>query len=1136
MITLFLNEVAKKLHAGGGCKNLLSRVEEGRFPFTVYGPQGSFLALLVRSIRQRSGLPILAVVPTGQEAADLAGDLALFKVNAKILPWWETAAYKKAASSSPVFGRRVRVLNEMLRGEAPVLVVPLRAFLTPVPDPAYLRQNTISIKKKAAIDPVACSRTLQSYGYLRVPRVSVPGEFALRGEVLDVFMPGCSEALRVVFDFDTVEDIRFFDTENQVSTESAEEVTLYPMKEVLWTDERIAVLEENLKTQAGAQRGGAALIENLIETGTLPGEEMFYHLAFARPHSLTEYLPRDALVLYVEDERIASSCEALRKEYEGLYPRALAEGPVPLPGDMLLSLPRLRSAITRYIRFTVLREENDTPLELRADTPRSYFGNLDFFKEELGGLLGAGYSVYIFADSEAQAQRITHILPEDCGEGRAGAVTVIPEYISGGFSFSPAKIAVIHESEIFGRRRRIPKSVKTVASRAIDSFIELSAGDYVVHVNYGIGRFKGIQRIKAGGNERDYIHLEYAGEEYIYLPIEQVNLIQRYIGHEGNAPRLDLIGGKSWENRKNRVRKSAEDIARRLIDLYSKRRAAKGFAFPKDTDWQIQFEAAFPFDETPDQITCIAEVKADMEKPVPMDRMICGDVGYGKTEIALRAAFKAVTGGKQVAILAPTTILAEQHYETITDRMRKYPVQAAMLSRFAAKKEQKKALAGLAAGTIDLVVGTHRLLQKDVVFRDLGLIIVDEEQRFGVKDKERLKELKTSVDSLTLTATPIPRTLHMSLLKIRDMSVLKTPPGGRLPIETHIAEFSPETITAAIRHETVRGGQVYYLHNRIESLHDTRLFLQNLVPEALIDIAHGQMSAEELEDIMHRFIHGGIQVLVSTTIVENGIDIPNVNTIIIDRADMYGISQLYQLRGRVGRSDRPAYAYLFYPTGKALTELAMKRLQIISDNTSLGSGFKIALKDLEVRGAGNLLGRDQSGDILSVGFDMYLRILDEAVRSLDKQEVTEAPEVYLELEYSGYIPDGYIGEAEEKMEVYKKIAAVTSDEELEGLTVELIDRFGPLPEEVLSLLSLAEIRIICKKLWISSVKERKGKLELEFAKVAKIAVNRLLALIRDSRGKIRFDPKRPYVIIMDTKTVGLKEKSEFIRDRLSVLL
>jgi transcription-repair coupling factor (superfamily II helicase) len=520
------------------------------------------------------------------------------------------------------------------------------------------------------------------------------------------------------------------------------------------------------------------------------------------------------------------------------------------------------------------------------------------------------------------------------------------------------------------------------------------------------------------------------------------------------------LGGKSWEKRKSKVQQNVEDLADRLVTLYSRRKTAQGFAFPADTEWQLDFEAAFPYEETEDQLRCIDEVKQDMEHPAPMDRLICGDVGYGKTEVAMRAAFKAVTAGKQVAFLAPTTILAEQHYENFVERLERFPVETAMLSRFVPKQEQRRVLDGVKEGKIDIVIGTHRLLQRDLHFKDLGLLVVDEEQRFGVKDKERLKELKASVDALSMTATPIPRTLHMSLLRIRDMSVLNTPPHNRRPIETYIEEFNEERVAEAIRKEIARGGQVYYLHNRVETLEQVERFLRNLLPEVLIESAHGKMSSSELEDLMHRFIHGGTQVLVSTTIIENGIDIPNVNTIIIDRADMYGISQLYQLRGRVGRSERLAYAYLFYPEGRALTELAMKRLQIVSDYTELGSGFKIALKDLEVRGAGNLLGREQSGDILSVGFDMYLQLLDEAIQRREEDTSEEPPEVYMELDYTGYVPDSYISEPEEKMEVYKKIAAVHTEEELGSVQSELEDRFGPLPDELYSLLSLAEIRIM----------------------------------------------------------------------------
>jgi transcription-repair coupling factor (superfamily II helicase) len=531
----------------------------------------------------------------------------------------------------------------------------------------------------------------------------------------------------------------------------------------------------------------------------------------------------------------------------------------------------------------------------------------------------------------------------------------------------------------------------------------------------------------------------------------------------------------------------------------------------------------------------VEEIKADMESPHPMDRLVCGDVGYGKTEVAVRACFKAVMGGKQVAFLAPTTILAEQHFENFQERFSQFPVRLGMLSRFVDRGRIKKTLEALNRGEIDILVGTHRIIQKDVAFKDLGLMVIDEEQRFGVKDKERLKELKTNVDCLSLSATPIPRTLHMSLLKIRDMSLLATPPQNRRPIETTIEEFNEELLTAAIRREVERGGQVFFLHNRVETLGETRQKIERLAPEMLVETAHGQMDAHDLEDVMHRFIHGGFHVLVSTTIIENGIDIPNVNTIIIDRADMYGVSQLYQLRGRVGRSDRVAYAYLFYPRDRALSEVAMKRLSVISDFTELGSGFKIAMKDMEIRGAGNLLGREQSGDIYSVGFELYLHLLEEAVRRLEDEDYEAEGETLLELEYSGYIPDAYIDSAQEKMEVYKKIASIKTKDELERVYGELLDRFGPLPDEAASLLSLAEIRIICREISVSSLKERGGLVRVEFGKVSKVKIDRLIRLMKESNGKVKLDPRAPNILVLATGSIGLKEKSEFIREKLAAL-
>jgi transcription-repair coupling factor (superfamily II helicase) len=694
---------------------------------------------------------------------------------------------------------------------------------------------------------------------------------------------------------------------------------------------------------------------------------------------------------------------------------------------------------------------------------------------------------------------------------------------------------VVGENEIFGRRRRIPRSLKQVKSSPIDSFVELNPGGYVVHLNHGIGLFKGIERVHVMGHERDYVKIEYQDDELILVPIEQVNLVQRYIGNSGNAPKLDKIGSKSWESRRSRVQQAVEEMAKELLAIYAKRKAVPGFAFPPDSEWQLLFETAFPFEETTDQLRCVEEIKADMESPHPMDRLVCGDVGYGKTEVAVRACFKAVMGGKQAVFLAPTTILAEQHFNTFQERFSQFPVKTAMLSRFVKNADAKRTLEALQKGEIDILVGTHRVIQKDVVFKNLGLLVIDEEQRFGVRDKERLKKVKANVDCISLSATPIPRTLHMSFLKIRSMSLLTTPPLNRHPIETIIGEFDEARIAAAIRAEAERGGQVFYLHNRIETLKETRIMLENLVPEMTIETAHGQMEAQDLEDVMYRFIHGGFQVLVSTSIIENGIDIPNVNTIIIDKSDMYGVSQLYQLRGRVGRSDRVAYAFLFYHRGKVLSELAMKRLQVISDYTELGSGFKIAMKDMEIRGVGNLLGREQSGDIYSIGFDLYLKLLDEAVQKLTVENYEAETETLLELEYSGFIPENYIDGQQEKMEMYKKIAAIKTREELESLHAEFVDRFGPPPDEAASLLALAEIRIICRDMSVSSLREKNGLVRVEFSKVSKVQVDRLLRLIKESGGRVKLDPKQPNVILLQTGSIRLKEKSEFLREKLAAL-
>ena len=1118
----------------------------------------------------------LIIVPSEFEMNNLKLDLQAIFPEAQIFlfPGWGTIPYRPAARGSVVFGQRAGFLSKLLEQQTfttnlspRIFIITQRSFMSALPPPEYTKQFSFTLKKKDSIDTVKIAQKLTQIGYTRVSRVNVRGEFSLRGEVLDIFLPLEENPVRIVFDFDIIESLKEFETDSQITLKSRESITICPTKEVLWTDELVDKLRlklseyQNSAISSGTQEDDEIhghihlpftehalqyqemMLDELSVKKETEGEEFYYSLLWDKQFSILDYLASDTFVLFYDYDRLLNAELAINREYSGMYRKTKETLPVLPPDMMLYELNLLLEKVSNSLYFKTVLDENDaqnTQIVLKTEPSRSFFGNLNYMKEELTNLQNDGWNITIFTDNDNQQLRIheifkdwTDIEPDEIRK----PVQLIPKAITAGFNIPEIKLLVIQENEIFGRRKYVAKSVNKAKSQVIDTFVELNPGDYIVHVNWGIGLFHGIERVKSLGNERDYIKLEYADQEFAFVPIEQVNLVQRYIGNEGEKPRLDRIGSKSWENRKSKVQKAVEDLAQKLIDLYSRRKASVGYAFPKEKEWQSAFEAAFPYEDTPDQITVTEEVKADMEKPVPMDRLICGDVGYGKTEIAMRAAFKAVMGGKQVAFLAPTTILAEQHYETLIERFKNFPVKIARLSRFVPAAEQKKILKKLEQGELDILVGTHRIIQKDVHFKNLGLMIIDEEQRFGVKDKERLKEMKNNVDCLTMSATPIPRTLHMSLLKIRDMSLLTTPPQNRQAIETVIDEFNDDRVAAAIRQEMDRGGQVFFLHNRVESLLEVRQRIERIVPECLVDVAHGQMTSSELDDIFHRFKMGGFHVLIATTIIENGIDIPNVNTIIIDRADMYGVSQLYQLRGRVGRSDRKAYAYLLYPKDRALSEVAMKRLQVISDFTELGSGFKIAMKDMEIRGAGNLLGKDQSGDVYAVGFDLYMRLLNEAVNRLTAQkDYKPDSEVLMEMEYTGDIPDTYVTVPQIKMEIYKKIASITTDQEFEAIVNELSDRFGPIPDEVSSLLALAEIRILCRKLEIKSLREKQGEVKVEFANTANISIDNFMKLIKDNPGTIRLDPTMPSVLFIKLGKIGLKEKSEFIREKLSKLL
>lgn len=1175
------------------------------FPYHISGIHGSLFAFFTSEICQQNHFKavqsvqysntsksspeyqlyssdLFIVTPTEQEAQEIYTDLQTVYPESEVylFPGWGSLPYRTAPKGSITFGKRAGVLSKILskkdtinfKDKSRIFIIPQRSFLSKLPDPSYLKSLSFKLSKGDSIDPTKISERLNSLGYTRVPKVNVRGEYSLRGEVLDIFLPCDENASRVIFDFDEIESFKEFETDTQTTVGSKENLFIYPMKEVVWTEELINKADEKLnqyQESAISNKNDSSLPlddfadklstsvhlpftdealkfkENLLNqlkiSKEAEGEEFLYQLLWDQEFTFLDYIDKTSFVLFYNFDKQENAELIIQREFNKFYRTSREALPVLPPDQLLLDFKEIVQKIQKPVLFRSLLKEDEKEINvstISAEPARSFFGNINFMKEELTRLQDDRWQIFIYTDNENQQLRIHEIFKDyiDIKDSNIIPVTLIPKAISAGFILPDAKLLVIQENEIFGRRKYVPKSVNKAKSKAIDTFVELNPGDYIVHVNWGIGLFHGIERVKAMGNERDYIKLEYADNEFAFVPIEQVNLVQRYIGNEGEKPRLDRIGSKSWENRKSKVRQAVEDLAQKLIDLYSRRKASVGFAYPKETEWQAAFEAAFPYEDTPDQITVTQEIKDDMERPVPMDRLVCGDVGYGKTEIAMRAAFKAVMGGKQVAFLAPTTILAEQHYETCKERFKNFPVKIERMSRFISPAEQKKILERLEKGDVDLLIGTHRIIQKDVKFKNLGLMIIDEEQRFGVKDKEKLKTMKTNIDCLTMSATPIPRTLHMSLLKIRDMSLLTTPPQNRQPVETVVDEYTDDRIAKAIRKEIERGGQVFYLHNRVESLQEVRHRVETIVPEVLVDVAHGQMTSTELEEIFQRFKMGGFQVLIATTIIENGIDIPNVNTIIIDRADMYGVSQLYQLRGRVGRSDRKAYAYLLYPENKALSEVAMKRLQVISDFTELGSGFKIAMKDMEIRGAGNLLGKDQSGDVYSVGFDMYVRLLNEAVNRLtaqkDYQEVTET---LMELEYTGFIPDTYITNPQIKMEIYKKIAAVTDEAEFDAVLGEMADRFGPIPDEVSSLLALAEIRILCKKLSISSIKERQGEVKVEFKQFSNLSIDKILKLIKDNPGTIRLNPQLPNALFIKLGKIGLKEKSEFIREKLSKL-
>ena len=948
---------------------------------------------------------------------------------------------------------------------------------TPLPAPGDFQSLTFTLSKDAVVSREALLERLSATGYARVETVVEVGQWSLRGGIVDIFSPAQERPVRIEFFGDEVESLRGFDPTSQLSVEAVPSLTVLPM--------RVSALEAGV----APARGHASENSNLL--AYLPGDAP---VILVDPN-LLEAPPDDAPSAIPLGELLRG-----RQRIEfGLLSLSAGPRPVGTPAEGVGPRPVGTPAREPPARFT-----------LPSQSVGSARGRLGQFAADLKEWLTEGFRVRLICQEQPQAKRLRQILqehliepwPEETFWGSEG-LKILTGDCSTGFSIPALGLMLLTEEEIFGARRRTLKRPLYQRGAALSAFTDLQPGDLVVHEEHGIGRYLGLKNLHVDARAGDFLLLEYAEGSRLYLPVERLGVVSKYAGADGGEARLDRLGGASWQRVKESVRAALREMAQELIQLYAIRSVLERPAFSPDSPWQREFEAAFRFEETPDQIRAIEEVKADMEQPRPMDRLVAGDVGYGKTEVALRAAFKAVTEGRQVALLAPTTVLAQQHWSTFAERFAPFPLRVELLSRFRSPKEQKAVVEGLSQGTVDVVIGTHRLLSKDVEFKNLGLLIVDEEHRFGVVHKERLKQLRKSVDALTLTATPIPRTLYMSLSGIRDMSTIGTPPPERLPVETVVCRFDRTMIKESIERELARGGQVFFVHNRVQSLPSMTAFLQRLCPHARVVMAHGQMRERELEKVMLRFVGGDADVLVSTAIVESGLDIPAANTIVINRADRFGLAQLYQLRGRVGRERVQAHAYLLVPADGGVDETAQKRLRVIQELTELGSGFRLALRDLEIRGAGNLLGAQQHGHIAAVGFDLYAKLLAESVREL-KGEPAETPvDPVITVEVEAYLPDAYVPEINQRLVFYKRLAGLAQAAEIEAVRAELQDRFGPLPPPVERLLEVVEFRIEARALGIEKMEAAAGTARLAFSPGTPVRPERLLAVIREGGGRVR---------------------------------
>ncbi len=1129
----------------------------------VYGLEESGRTFLVAGVASRMGRPVFLITPDLSRAERLQRDLItwLGTRDVLVLPPVDLMPYAVLAHSRDLVAARIHALHRLLTDPPAAVVCPVASLLREVMPADLFRKLPFSLRVGEMVDFSDLVRRIAGLGYQRTELVEGVGSFAVRGGIIDLYPPGFERPLRVEFFGDEVSSIRLFDPDDQRSVASRTQVSVPPAREFLFPPEAVPegvrAIRRQLESQLTrlASLGQRSVVERLkskveehlasLEAGEVfEGMEQYAPYFYPSMASVLEYLPENSVVFVDEPGRTFEAGRAAEDDLRERVQAWLEQGSF-LPGqaDAYRSFAAARRPLLRrptvYLSTLLTQVPDASPRALFSLSMRpvpSFQGQWEVLAEEVRTWKRRGHRTIFLTPSEDRAKRLAEVLGDrgidvvctrEWRLSAPGTVLIADGSIGKGFEFPALGIVVLGDGELTGSRRLTRKRHEARDdARRLLSYEELEPGDYVVHVHHGIGRYLGIKTLEVDGAQKDYLFLKYAKDDRLYVPVDQIELIQKYVGVDGKEPKLSKLGGSEWSKVKRRVKESVREMAEELLRLYATRERIQGHSFSEDTPWQREFEDAFPYEETEDQIKATAEIKADMERPRPMDRLLCGDVGYGKTEVALRAAFKAIMDGKQVAFLVPTTILAQQHYHTFQERFRGYPIVVEMLSRFRSRSEVKTILEKTRRGEVDLLVGTHRLLQEDVAFKDLGLLIVDEEQRFGVAHKERLKQLKTSVDVLTLTATPIPRTLHMALVGLRDMSMIETPPADRYPVQTYVVEYGPALIREAIQRELDRGGQVYYVYNRVQGIDAVYRRLSMLLPDARIAVAHGQMPEGLLERVMLDFLAGEYDVLLCTTIVESGLDIANVNTLVVEDADQFGLSQLYQLRGRVGRSDRLAFAYFTYRRDKVLSEAAQKRLKAIREFTEFGAGFRIALRDLEIRGAGNILGPEQHGFIISVGFDLYCQLLEDAVRELKGEAPRDEAPPTLEIGIDAYLPSDYVRDEGQRIQLYKRINSISSPEELLELREEIVDRFGPLPPPAKTLMALAKLRLFAVRCGISSVLRRNGQFVIKFRDAGRIDLEELVRMAQRNPDKVRLMPGDDPSLVYRVNSQGVRAVEE----------